>query len=139
MPKENDTSSILAAAKKIMTGRPAPGLPIRKIIGKPAKRRRGNPWAGGYRSDALGVNPDQIPEARAALRAQGVCVEFDKDGCAIMESERQYKDVARATGMWTGRDGFQVPDGSGGRCHTGREAENERKNLEKAIDRACEI
>lgn len=127
------TDDIRAAIKQQLTSPPRPGTTTRKFIGKPAERRRRNPWAGGFRSDALGVNPEQIPQARAALRAAGVYVDYDENGCAILESERQYKDVAKASGMWSGRDGFHVPDEDGNALPTGRGVEEKKMECKRNL------
>jgi hypothetical protein len=55
-------------------------------------------------SDALGVNPDQIDEARAESVRMGVPTDFNKDGQAILESRGHRKKYAEANGMYD-RDG----------------------------------
>jgi hypothetical protein len=67
------------------------------------------------------VNPNQIEEARAHLRANGITAEFDKDGRCIVTSDKQFRDVAKACGMWTGAHGYEGRDFDGDRIFTGRE------------------
>ena len=86
-----------------------------------------------HASDALGVSPSQIPEATAQLRAHGCMVDFDKSGRAIITSERQYKEVAKASGMWNGRDGFGVRDSDDRPVYTGRELQRKRREFREAV------
>lgn len=98
-----------------------------QLTAKPAPRERENVSCyrynngRGYHSDALGVNPEQIGEARDELRKHGLAVEFDKEGRCIVESEKQFQDVSRALGMRSGREGYQVHDDEGKRIFSGRE------------------
>lgn len=52
-----------------------------------------------YFSDAMGVHPIQIEEAKAVLRALGVRVEYTPDGRAIIESPQHRKQLAEAMGL----------------------------------------
>lgn len=50
-------------------------------------------------SDALGVHPDQIPEAREHYRKRGVSVDFAPDGRLVMADSAHRKRVLRAAGV----------------------------------------
>lgn len=50
-------------------------------------------------SDALGVHPDQIEEARAHAEACGVPTDFTPDGRAILRSPKHRKLLARTLAM----------------------------------------
>ena len=101
------TDDIRNAVKGMLTAAPKPKIPTRQYIGERSTRASKNPWAGGFKSDALGVSPDQIPEAREKLAKAGVNVDFDRrTGAAIVESERHYQQIAKASGLKTGRDGY---------------------------------
>ena len=113
---------------------------IRKLLTTPPPKRRAKPqraglWSQPFHSDALGVNPDQIPEATAALRAAGVTADFDADGCAIITSDKQYREVARAAGLYNGRDGYGVPNSTGGYVLTGREQAKTRAQFRRELQR----
>lgn len=88
-----------------------------------------------YASDALGVNPEQIGEARDELRRHGICVEFDKSGRCLVESEKQFQQVAQALGMRDGRDGYQVRDNDGNRIFSGREEAQGRERFKEELRR----
>jgi hypothetical protein len=90
-------------------------------------------WCRSYASDALGVNPEQISEARAGARAQGVDVDFDKEGRAIIKSDKHFRDVARATGMYDGGQGYDVKGDDGFKRSSGRAPVQERERLKKLI------
>ena len=62
-----------------------------------------------YASDALGVSPAQIPAAQENLRRHGVRADFTPDGRCIVESAKHFDQVAAASGMRTGRDGYGIP------------------------------
>jgi hypothetical protein len=105
--------ALFQAQREILTARPKPSA-------NPKRQRLAGLWAKPFHSDALGVNPDQIPQAQAALRAAGVTADFDSEGRCIVTSDKQYREVAKACGMWTGRDGYAVRDGEGRPVGTGR-------------------
>ena len=90
-----------------------------------------------YASDALGVHPSQVKEASKALRAQGVCVDFTEDGRAIIESEKQYRDIGRATGMWNGRDGWEPTNYNGKQIATGRNPVERRREARRMLQQWC--
>jgi len=90
-------------------------------------------WCRPYASDALGVNPEQIGEARAALKAHGVNADFDKEGRPIINSNKHFKDIARATGMYDGGHGYEVTGNDGYKRTTGRAPVMERERLKKLI------
>lgn len=50
-------------------------------------------------SDAAGVHPRQIPEAKASLAAAGIRCEFTSTGAAIFESRGQRKAVLKHLGL----------------------------------------
>ena len=121
--KEKQHDAKMAAAKAMLLGGRGPKTTTRQVIGKPSRGRSktGNVYATGYHSDALGVSPGQIPEATAALRAHGVMNDFDpKTGACIITSPNDHRKVARATGLNTGRDGFDVKDSEGRSDLTGK-------------------
>jgi hypothetical protein len=88
-----------------------------------------------HASDALGVNPEQIGEAREELRRHGLCVEFDKQGRCLIESEKQFQQVTRALGMSDGRDGYQVCGNDGNRIFSGREEAKGRERFKEELRR----
>lgn len=94
-------------------------------------------WNRPFHSDALGVEINQIGEARETLRKAGVPTEYDSEGCAIITSERHYQAVCKALGMKTGRDGFAVKDDSGVTVLTGREPVKARERAKRAIYEAA--
>lgn len=51
------------------------------------------------KSDAAGVNPDQIPEARAESIKQGVPTDFDSEGRAIFTSASHRQKYCIANGL----------------------------------------
>ena len=102
------------------------------------KRSRKNTGGTGlkFASESLGVNPDQIPEATKALRAAGVMADFDKEGRLLVSSTKQYRDAAKACGLWTGRDGYGGgTDADGRRIATGRENERRKQEFRDAVSR----
>jgi hypothetical protein len=108
---------------------------------KRSKEKKSETIARSYRynrgrthySDALGVSPDQIEEARAHLRSHGIAAEFHDDGRIAIQSEKQWRDIARAGGMYTGRDGFGAKDKDGNKIMTGREQGLGRQALKHAL------
>jgi hypothetical protein len=56
-------------------------------------------WKKPLLSNALAVHPDQIPEAMAHARANGVNVDFHPDGRAILRSRGERKKYAKARGQ----------------------------------------
>lgn len=48
-------------------------------------------------SDALGVHPEQIPEAQRELQQHGIHAEFTPDGRMQIESRAHQKQILRAT------------------------------------------
>ncbi|MEM7820014.1 MAG: hypothetical protein QW761_00200 [Candidatus Aenigmatarchaeota archaeon] len=63
------------------------------------KRQAYVPAKYPYFSDAMGVAPSQIPEAKRKLAALGVRVEYTPDGRAIIESPAHRKRLAEAMGL----------------------------------------
>lgn len=86
-----------------------------------------------HASEALGVSPEQIPEATANLRAHGCMADFDSDGRVIITSEKQFREVAKASGLWNGRDGYGVRDSDGRQVYTGRELQRKRAEFRRAV------
>ncbi len=91
-----------------------------------------------YRSTAMCVDPEEVPEVAERLRRQGVFVEFDSAGRPIIESAKQQSDLAKALGMKTGRDGYGHTDEHGRFQNSGRRRASEmasgRAKVRKAID-----
>lgn len=112
------------AIKAMLTARPKPRIRTRRIISREApKLRKKLKWP--HVSDALGVSPDKIPEAREAMRRQGLPIEFTADGRAIITGPDQYRKVARACGLWSGRDGYEAIGNTGKRGDRLRREVNE--------------
>jgi len=66
------------------------------------------------KSDAMGVNPLQIPEAMAADAAKGVQVEYDPEsGEAIYNDPAQRKAHCEANGMADRNGGYSDPQVGG--------------------------
>jgi hypothetical protein len=84
------------------------------------------------------VNPNQIQEATAHLRSRGCTAEYTPDGQLIVTSDRQFREVAKASGMWDGKDGYAVKNTEGQRIFTGREQAQSRKEWKRRL-RAGEI
>lgn len=61
------------------------------------------------KSEALGVHPDQISEAREQSIALGVPTEFTKDGRPILTGPKHRKRYAEALGFWDKNGGFSDP------------------------------
>jgi hypothetical protein len=57
-------------------------------------------------SDALGVNPDQIPEAVKQLAEAGVHAEFNAEGQMKIESRQHRNRVLEASGMFDRDAGY---------------------------------
>ena len=60
-------------------------------------------------SDALGVHPDQIPQAIEEARRHGVRVEFSADGRAKLDSSRHRAAVAKPLGIYDRNGGYSDP------------------------------
>lgn len=104
-------------------------------VGKNFKRQKRNGlWSKSYASEALGVHPDQVTEARDRLRRCGVSVDFDKGGRAIITSNKHFKDVARASGLYNGKDGYEARNEDGFKVGSGRGPVRERERLKKMIE-----
>ncbi len=50
-------------------------------------------------SEALGVHPDQIPEAIEVAKRKGVPTEFDRTGRPIFTSSRHFREYAKKHGF----------------------------------------
>ena len=113
-----------SSIKNLISAKPKPSE------NKNQRRTSAGLWARPYHSDALGVSPDQIPEAIAALKSQGITADFDKEGRCIVTSEKQFRKVAKACGLWNGRDGYGIPG-----TPTGRDRERAKAEFRRAIER----
>lgn len=78
-----------------------------------------------YKSTAMCVDPEDVPQVTEQLRRQGVFVEFDRTGRPIIESAKQQSDLATALGMKTGRDGYGHTDQYGRFQNSGRRRADE--------------
>lgn len=108
----------------------------RQLVAKPAAPSAAEARTYKYKqyaSDALGVNPCQIAEATANLRAHGCTADFDTSGRLVVTSEKQFRTAAKASGMWDGRDGYQVKDSRGGHICTGRDSARAREQFRRAV------
>jgi hypothetical protein len=90
---------------------------------------KGRPHA----SDALGVHPDQVQEYRDHLKKHGVTAEVKVDGRVMIESDKQFREVAKAGGLWNGRDGYAAYDSDGNRIMTGREQGQGQSQLKRHL------
>lgn len=91
-----------------------------------------------YKSTAMCVDPEEVPQVAEQLRRQGIFVDFDSAGRPIIESAKQQSDLAKALGMKTGRDGYGHTDEHGRFQTSGRARASEmssgRSKVRKAID-----
>lgn len=61
------------------------------------------------KSDAAGVHPDQIAEARSHSIKAGVPTDFTPDGRAIFTGKKHRKDYCRAIGLHDRNGGYSDP------------------------------
>lgn len=126
------TDDIRAAIKSQLTAKPEPHRRqrARKVIaggGQKSQKCAASLWP--HRSDAMGCNPEQAEQAEAILRANGCMADVDRTtGELILTSESQYKQAAKAFGMWDGKDGF-------GAVATSREAVRRNNEQRERIAR----
>lgn len=99
------------------------------------RRKPAGLWSKPFHSTALGVGVNQIDEAREHLRANNCTADFAPNGDLIVTSEKQYREVGRITGMYSGRDGWEARDDSGARIFTGREAAESRKRIKNHLEK----
>lgn len=132
MPK-SVTEDMRDQIKGLLTARPVP--PERPNV---SRRSSYSLWHKPFASEALGVNPDQIDEARANLRAHGITADFDEHGRCVLTSEKQFRDVARASGMYSGARGFEMSGEDGGRILTGREQVEGRRAFRRQVKKMFE-
>jgi hypothetical protein len=97
--------------------------------------RSAGAWVKPHPSDALGVDPADVPKAMAHLRSNGVAADFDSEGRCLVTSDKQFREIAKASGMWDGRDGFCVRDHEGKQILSGRQQVEARTALRRAIER----
>lgn len=121
---EKNQDALKAAIRRQLTAKPEPP----KDHGNKKRLTTAGLWVRPFHSDALGVNPDQIPEAREALRARGITADFDEQGRCIVTSEKQYQQIAKACGLKTGRDGYD-------NVKSGRDIQRGRDELRRRIER----
>lgn len=109
----------------------------RTICGVKPTRGHKCAWQGKgqktYASDALGVHPSQIKEATENLRRHGVMADFAPDGRCIITSPKQFKEVAKASGLFNGREGYLVTLDSGAMVATGRKREAAKERFKKTV------
>lgn len=112
-----------------LTARPKPAE-------NPARKRTAwSLYSKPFLSDALGVSPDDIPTAMALLRSNGVTADFMPDGRLIATSEKQFREAARAFGIYSGARGFEARDEDGNKIRTGRESVEIREQRKRELER----
>lgn len=79
-----------------------------EVTNNPPPKKKGRAKWPIY-SDALGVNPDQIPEAQATLAKHGVQAQYTPDGRAIVNDARHRRDWCRAVGLFDRNGGYSDP------------------------------
>ena len=79
-----------------------------------------------YYSNAMAVDPSEVESVNGMLRSQGVFAEFDAEGRPRVDSAKQHRTLAKAMGLYTGRDGFGHQDEVGKPQNSGRRAHEER-------------
>ncbi len=79
-----------------------------------------------YYSSAMAVDPSEVEAVNGMLRSQGVFAEFDAEGRPRVDSARQHRTLAKAMGLYNGRDGFGHQDEQGKHQSSGRRAGEER-------------
>lgn len=108
-----------------------------KLVERPKVIHSWSLWSRPFASDALGVLPSQASEAEEEMRRMGVPTEFDrKTGQAIITSEEHFRNVAKASGLFTGRDGYAARDDEGRIMQTGQVKRRSREELVEAISKA---
>lgn len=128
------TDEVRAAIKQQLTTPPAPPKRRGTIIASDRKTRQSmtGGTGGKFWSESLGVPPEQIAEAKEDLRMHGINAEFNEDGCIRIESTKQHRDIAKAIGMWSGRDGYEAQGLSG------RRPRQEFERGREQVRRECE-
>lgn len=127
------TDSIREHIKKQLTA--VPKAPERPNI---QKRTSAGLWARPFHSSSLGINPSQREEAIANLRAQGVMADFDDEGRCIVTSDKQYREVAKAIGLWNGTHGYGYRNEDGSQMVTGREGVRRREEFKRQLLKECQ-
>jgi len=83
------------------------GKPMRRDLIAEHGGTKDTPGTWPMESDAAGVNPVQIPKARAYARKMGVPTEFNpKTGAAIFTSRDHRKRHCEATGLYDRNGGY---------------------------------
>jgi len=61
--------------------------------------------------------------------------DFDPQGRLVITSERQYRQAAKAVGMFTGRDGYGTLNDAGVREDTGRVQKDRRERFRREAEK----
>lgn len=121
---EKNQDALKAAARAMLTAKPEPSKHSNR-----QRRTSAGLWSRPFASEALGVNPDQVAEANEELRRHGCTAEYNADGQCVVTSDKQFREVAKISGLWNGRDGYGVPN-----CPTGRERERRKEEFRRAVE-----
>lgn len=121
------TDDIRAAIKAQLTAVPKPSERAKHV----QRRTTAGLWARPFHSDALGVSPSQIEEQREYYRKHGIDLDFDSQGRAIITGPDQYRKACKASGLWSGAQGYGLPN----RELTGRGKAQERERLKEHLRR----
>lgn len=95
------------------------------------RRRPGFPFF----SMSLSVATEDIPAAQELLRSHGVFAEFDENGCPKIESGNQHRKIAKAMGLFSGRDGYGHQSVSGRHENSGARRGRELSEGRSKVDR----
>lgn len=60
-------------------------------------------------SEAMAVNPEDIPKAREIAKQHGLSTDYDRNGCPILTSQRHRKLHAEAFGFYDRNAGLGDP------------------------------
>jgi hypothetical protein len=105
---------IRAVIKKQLTANPEPHKKQRpkyrhRLSGSGKKRMRCSTACWPIYSDAMGVNPEQIPEAIEKMEQAGVKMEYTGEGEAILTGPAHRKAAARVAGLFDRNGGYGDP------------------------------
>ena len=134
-------SAINAGISHVRRG-PATAKYLRYVDGKPvwdqdpAPVRKHSMFP--YKSTSMAVDPSEVPEVQEQLRRNGVFAEFDNEGRPIITSAKQHRDLAKALGMNTGRDGYGHTDEMGKFHNSGRRRTAEMQEGRGRVRRVIE-
>lgn len=125
MAKSQETQdAIKAAIRAQLSAKPEPP----KDHGNRKRLTTAGLWARPFASDALGVNPDQVAKANEELRKHGCTAEYNSKGQLVATSQKQYDQVAKISGLKTGRDGYD-------HVKSGRDVERQKEEFRRAVER----